>query len=206
MSKQNSDKLDTEPNTAETTQQQTTEPLDSVLTADDIQIPDELTAKEQTKEETPSLEEQIVTLNDKLLRMAAELDNSRKRAERERSETLKYAVTSFARDMVAVGDNLYRALSSISEEEKSTLPETIKNVLEGVSATQRDLMSALSRNNVKALEPMGEKFDANFHEAMFEAPGTGKETGTIIEVIETGYVIGDRLLRAAKVGIAKAEK
>lgn len=154
----------------------------------------------------PTPEEQIATLNDQVLRTLAELENTRRRAERDRAEALKYGAVSFARDMVGVADNLQRALKAASEMDaaaKIALPETVQAVLEGVAATERDLLAALGRHKVKVLSPMGEKFDPNLHEAMFEAPGTGQESGTIIEVIETGYMMEERLLRPAKVGIAK---
>ena len=138
-----------------------------------------------------------------MLRLAAELENTRRRAERDKSDALRYGVTGFARDMVSVGDNLTRALNAIEETDREGLSDNMVNLLEGVGATQRDLMAALQRNGVKPIAPEGEKFDPNFHEAMYEAPGTGQDSGTIIEVVEIGYMIGDRLLRAAKVGVAK---
>ncbi|MDG1691531.1 MAG: nucleotide exchange factor GrpE [Alphaproteobacteria bacterium] len=154
----------------------------------------------------PTPEEQIATLNDQVLRTLAELENTRRRAERDRAEALKYGAVSFARDMVGVADNLQRALKAASEMDaaaKIALPETVQAVLEGVAATERDLLAALGRHKVKVLSPMGEKFDPNLHEALFEAPGTGQDAGTIIDVIETGYQMEERLLRPAKVGIAK---
>ena len=148
-------------------------------------------------------EQQIAELNEKMLRLAAELENTRRRAERDKSDALRYGVTGFARDMVSVGDNLTRAFNAIEETDREGLSDNMVNLLEGVGATQRDLMAALQRNGVKPIAPEGEKFDPNFHEAMYEAPGTGQDSGTIIEVVEIGYMIGDRLLRAAKVGVAK---
>ena len=148
-------------------------------------------------------EQQIAELNEKMLRLAAELENTRRRAERDKSDALRYGATGFARDMVSVGDNLTRALNAIEEADREGLSDNMVNLLEGVGATQRDLMAALQRNGVKPIAPEGEKFDPNFHEAIYEAPGTGQDSGTIIEVVEIGYMICDRLLRAAKVGVAK---
>lgn len=148
-------------------------------------------------------EQQIAELNEKMLRLAAELENTRRRAERDKSDALRYGVTGFARDMVSVGDNLTRAFNAIEETDREGLSDNMVNLLEGVGATQRDLMAALQRNGVQPIAPEGEKFDPNFHEAIYEAPGTGQGSGTIIEVVEIGYMIGDRLLRAAKVGVAK---
>lgn len=153
-----------------------------------------------------SLEEKLAAANDQLLRALAELENTRRRAERDRGEALKYGAMSFARDMVGVADNLSRALKAIDDTDeaaKADLPEAVQALLEGVAATQRDLMATLGRHKVTPLAPLGEKFDPNLHEAMFEAPGTGQEAGTIIDVIETGFMMEERLLRPAKVGIAK---
>ena len=158
------------------------------------------------QQDTPTPEDQIADLNDQLLRSLAELENTRRRAERDRGEALKYGAMSLARDMVGVVDNLQRALQAIEQTDEATkadLPQEVQALLEGVDATQRDLLTVLGRHKVQPLNPMGEKFDPNLHEAMFEAPGTGQPAGTIIDVVETGYVMEERLLRPAKVGIAK---
>ena len=150
----------------------------------------------------PNLEDRLAAANDQLLRSLAELENTRKRAERDRAEALKYGAMSFARDMLGVADNFQRALKAVDDMAEE-VPEAMRGLLDGIAATQRDLLAALARHKVTPLEPMGEKFDPNMHEAVFEAPGTGQESGTIIEVIETGYMMEARLLRPAKVGIAK---
>lgn len=167
--------------------------------------PSEKPAPEEHKEAPEEIdpEQQIADLNEKMLRLAAELENTRRRAERDKSDALRYGVTGFARDMVSVGDNLTRALNAIEETDREGLSDNMVNLLEGVGATQRDLMAALQRNGLTPIAPEGEKFDPNFHEAMYEAPGTGRDSGTIIEVVEIGYMIGERLLRPAKVGVAK---
>lgn len=156
--------------------------------------------------EEESVEDKLAAANDQLLRALAELENTRRRAERDRGDALKYGAMSFARDIVGVADNLARALKAIEDTDdaaKADLPEAVQALLEGVDATQRDLMAVLARHKVTPVAPMGDKFDPNLHEAMFEAPGTGQEAGTIIDVIETGFMMEDRLLRPAKVGIAK---
>ena len=158
---------------------------------------------EQEAEATPSVEDRLAETNDQLLRALAELENTRRRADRDRAEALKYGAASFARDMLGVADNLQRALNAVAELDQDTLPDAAKSLLEGVAATERDLIASMGRHKVSPVSPMGEKFDANIHEAMFEAPGTGQPAGTIIEVIETGYMMDERLLRPAKVGIAK---
>ena len=159
----------------------------------------------QKAEAAPSVEDRLAETNDQLLRALAELENTRRRADRDRAEALKYGAASFARDMLGVADNLQRALNAVSELDQDTLPDAAKSLLEGVAATERDLLASMGRHKVSPVSPMGEKFDPNMHEAMFEAPGTGQPAGTIIEVVETGYMMDERLLRPAKVGIAKDE-
>ena len=151
-----------------------------------------------------SLEAQISELKDRLLRAVAEVENTRRRAERERLETSKYAVSAFARDVLPVADNLRRALEAAAPEVRDD--ETgLGSLLAGVEMTERELLSALERHSISAINPMGEKFDHNFHQVMFEVPGTGEPAGTIVQVMQTGYLIADRLLRPAMVGVAKNE-
>ena len=188
-------KIDGEANDAESTER-----AEAEKSLDDM-TPEEQVVKLQ--ETILKLNDALAGKEDEILRYAAELQNTRRRAEKDRADALKYGVTGFARDMVAVGDNLTRALNAIEDSDREGLSDNVVNLLEGVAATERDLMAALQRNNIKPLNPMGEKFDANFHEAMYEAPGTGQPGGTIIEVVEIGFTIGERLLRAAKVGVAK---
>ena len=172
----------------------------------DTQTPDtEKNAQAEEAEAAPSLEDRLADTNDQLLRALAELENTRRRADRDRAEALKYGAASFARDMLGVADNLQRALNAVAELDQETLPDAAKSLLEGVAATERDLIASMGRHKVSPVSPMGEKFDPNMHEAMFEAPGTGQPAGTIIEVIEAGYMMDERLLRPAKVGIAKDE-
>lgn len=159
-------------------------------------------AEAATEDSAPTAEERLANVNDQLLRSLAELENTRKRAARDRSEALKFGAMSFARDMLGVVDNLQRALK-VMQELGDDMPDATRSLLEGVAATERDLLAALARHKVTALTPMGEKFDPNLHEAMFEAPGTGQVSGTIIEIVEAGYMMEERLLRPAKVGIAK---
>ncbi len=168
--------------------------------ADSADSNDAEATETETADETA--EQKIADLNDNLLRTLAELENTRKRAERDRGEALKFGAMSFARDMLGVVDNLQRALKAFADI-GDELPEGTAALVEGVAATERDLLAALARHKVTALTPMGEKFDPNLHEALFEAPGTGQENGTIIDVVEAGYMMEERLLRPAKVGIAK---
>ncbi len=142
-------------------------------------------------------------LKDQLLRALAETENVRRRAQREREDAGKYAIANFARDVLQVNDNLQRALEAIPAAALAA-DEALKNLHEGVSATERQLGAALERQAVKRVWPMGEKFDANFHQAMFEVPTNDHAPGTVVQVMQAGYVIHDRLLRPALVGVAKA--
>lgn len=148
---------------------------------------------------------EVAELKDKLLRAFAETENLRRRAEREREDTAKYAVTKFARDLTSVVDNLRRAIDSVPAETREA-NETVANLLAGVEMTERELLSAFEKATITRIAPaVGEKADPHRHEVLFEVPGTGQPGGTIVQVIQTGYQIADRLLRAAKVGVAKAE-
>ena len=150
------------------------------------------------------LEQQVATIKDQALRALAEAENTRKRSERDRQDTAKFAVSAFAKDLLSVSDNLRRALSAISPEQRDAIPE-LKNIYTGVEMTERELISLFERNGIKKIEPLGAKFDANLHEVLFEAEVPGKEPGIIIQVIEPGYTIHERLLRPARVGVAKGE-
>ena len=140
---------------------------------------------------------------DQLLRALAETENVRRRAQRDREDAAKYAIANFARDVLQVNDNFQRALEAIPASALAE-DEALRNLHEGVSATERQLSAALERQQVKRIWPMGEKFDANFHQAMFEVPTADQLPGTVVQVMQAGYVIHDRLLRPALVGVAKA--
>lgn len=150
---------------------------------------------------TPTPEEQVAQLKDQLLRALAENENARRRAQREVEDARKYAVANFARDVLTVADNLSRALAAVPEDAKGH--EELSALVEGVSLTERELLAMMERHGIRKIEPKGEKFDHNLHQAMFEAEVAGVEAGTVIEVAQAGYVIGDRLLRPAMVGVAK---
>ena len=168
-------------------------------------MPEEVIELETSQEDVIlKQEEEIASLKDKLLRALAETQNLRRRADRERSDAANYAVTKFARDILSVGDNLNRALSSLPEGFK--LEGEIKTLVEGVEMTDKELLNIFESHGIKKINPMGEKFDANFHQAMFETPVEGEADGTIIQVMQSGFTIKDRLLRPAMVGVAKGEK
>ncbi|TDQ82404.1 molecular chaperone GrpE [Dongia mobilis] len=150
------------------------------------------------------LQAEIAALKDQLLRAVAETENTRRRLTRERDETAKYAASNFAKEMLGVADNLARALAAIPAEALAS-DEALKNLYDGVSATERQLDAAFTRQSIKRIWPEGEKFDSNLHQAMFEVPGTDKPQGTVVQVLQAGYVMHDRLLRPALVGVAKGE-
>ncbi len=157
---------------------------------------------EQPESEIETLRAEVTSLKDQLLRALAESENARRRAERDREDATKFAVSNFARDMVAIADDLTRALDSLSEEDKAQ-EGALKTLVEGVEMTRRNLSTAFSRQQISRIDPEGEKFDHNLHEAMFEVETPDTEPGTVVQVIQHGYKIHDRLLRPARVGVAK---
>lgn len=164
----------------------------------------EAAAEKQTGDRTAELEAKLAEANDRLLRALAEADNTRKRLEKERQDTSKYAISSFARDLLAVSDNLRRALQAIAPEKLEADAE-LKNIYTGVEMTDRVLLQLFEKHGIKKIDPQGQMFDPNLHEVMFETELPGQQAGVIIQVVEAGYTIHDRLLRPARVGVAKGE-
>ena len=148
---------------------------------------------------------QLDELNDRLLRMAAEMENLRKRSLKEREDAIKYSTTKFARDIITVADDLERAIESVKgiDFEKN---DATKTLYDGVELTLRSLTQIFSRNGIERFDPSGEKFDPTMHEAMFEVPDSENESGVIVHLVEPGYRINDRILRPARVGVSKSEK
>jgi molecular chaperone GrpE len=149
------------------------------------------------------LEAEKTDLKDKLLRILADMENLRRRTEREVADARAYAVTNFARDMLNVADNIRRGVESVPAEARAEADGALKALIEGVELTERDLLKTLERHGVRRLDPQGQKFDPNLHQAMFEVPNPDVPNGTVVQVVQTGYVIGDRVLRPALVGVAK---
>ena len=140
---------------------------------------------------------------DKLLRVLAEMENLRRRTTREIADTRAYGISAFARDILAVADNMDRALQALDVELREKADAGIKALLDGVELTERELHKALEKHGVRKFEPVGEKFDPNLHQAMFEIPDPTLPAGTVAQVVQPGYMIGERMLRPALVGIAK---
>jgi len=162
----------------------------------------------QTGEEDGALEQlraEIESLKDQRLRALAELENTRRRAERDRLDASQYAITRFARDMLSIADNFSRALNACPLDLRETADPQVKAVIEGVEVTERQLLATLENYGVKPIETADARFDPNLHQAIAEVPGEGKPAGTIVDVIQTGYKIGDRLLRPAMVTVARKE-
>lgn len=157
------------------------------------------------KDSLQALQAEISELKDRMLRALAEAENTRKRAERERIDAVQYGTTKFARDMLTVADNLKRALDHFPAEARAKADGAVKAVLEGVDAISRELQTVLSRHGIKRIEAEGARFDPHLHQAIAEVPTEGKEPGTIMNVVQQGYTIGERLLRPAMVTVAKAE-
>jgi molecular chaperone GrpE len=141
---------------------------------------------------------------DKLLRTLAEMENLRKRTEREVFDARLYGIAGFARDVLAVADNMHRALDAIGPELRESDDAKVKALIEGVELTERELLKTLEKNGVKKFSPQGEKFDPNLHQAMYEVPTSDLPPGLVAEVIQAGYMIGERVLRPAMVAVSKA--
>lgn len=142
-------------------------------------------------------------LRDRLLRLAAEMENLRKRTEREIADTRSYAIAGFARDMLTATDALSRALVVLPKEDRDSAEGTLKSLIDGIDMTEREMQRLLGKHGVKPIEAEGQKFDPHKHQAMFEVPDPTKPEGTVVQVVQTGYAIGERVLRPAMVGVSK---
>jgi molecular chaperone GrpE len=153
--------------------------------------------------ELEDLRQKNAELNDRLLRLAAEMENQRKRTEREIADTRSYAIAGFARDMLTATDSLSRALMMLPAEARDSADGALKSLIDGIELTEREMQRLLAKHGVKPIEAEGEKFDPHKHQAMFEVPDPNRPEGTVVQVVQTGYSIGERVLRPAMVGVAK---
>ena len=161
--------------------------------------------EEDTKEtEEDTLREEIKTLKEQKIRVLAEMENLRKRFEREKIDSIKYGSVNFARDILSPGDNLERALSAINEEEEH--PQSIKNLIKGLLMVKKELSTALEKNGITKIDSLNKKFDPNHHQAMMEIENNDLDEGVVIQEIQSGYMMHDRLLRPAMVGVSKKPK
>lgn len=166
------------------------------------QFPDEVEEEILVEDENNDLEVKIKELKDQLMRTLADSENLRKRTLKEVEQAKKYSHISFVRDLVSSVDNLKRALDSVPED-KSNLSEPIKNLILGLEIVEKEIVTTLEKNNIKQISPLGEKFNYNFHQAMFEIPTNDYDPGLVVEVSQNGYLLYDRLVRPAMVGISK---
>lgn len=171
---------------------------------------EEPSAWETGQQDNPNFEAIIGALQDELeqardqrMRGVAEMENLRRRTAREVADAKKFAVSSFARELLSVSDNLTRALSVVNDEEKAEASQVWQNLLEGVQMTERELLTVMEKNGVQRIDPLGERFDPNQHQAMFEVPDPSQTSGMVVQVVAPGFMIGERVLRPAMVGVTK---
>ncbi|MBR0698550.1 nucleotide exchange factor GrpE [Bradyrhizobium diazoefficiens] len=150
-----------------------------------------------------SLQKEVAEARDRTLRTLAEMENLRKRTTKEVADARLYGITGFARDVLDIADNLQRALDAVPPEARAAADPGLISLIEGVELTERSLLNALEKHGVKKLDPQGQKFDPNFHQAMYEVPDPSVPSGTVVQIMQAGYTIGDRVLRPALVGVAK---
>src|SRR5215470_12443311 len=161
------------------------------------------TAPEAAADQMAALAKEAADFKDRLLRTLAEMENLRRRTEREVSDARTYGITNFARDILAVADNMERAMKALDDEIREKADAGVKALLDGVELTERELIKVMEKHGVKKIEPQGQKFDPNLHQAMYELPDPSVPAGTIVQVMQPGYTIGERVLRPALVGVAK---
>ncbi|AWL92679.1 MULTISPECIES: nucleotide exchange factor GrpE [Bradyrhizobium] len=149
------------------------------------------------------LQKEAAEARDRMLRTLAEMENLRKRTTKEVADARLYGITGFARDVLDIADNLQRALDAVPAEARATADPGLISLIEGVELTERSLLNALEKHGVKKLDPQGQKFDPNFHQAMYEVPDASVPSGTVVQIMQAGYTIGERVLRPALVGVAK---
>ena len=169
----------------------------------DLQNDEEGEVNEPSKS-LDELEAKISELKDQLLRTVADSENLRKRLEREKEQTRKFGIANFAKDLLSIADNLGRALDAAPNKE-DVEDQAIENLVLGIQMTEQELQKAFDNNNIRKIDPLGEKFDYNFHQAMFEVEETDQEPGIVVQVLQPGYAIDDRILRPAMVGVAAAQ-
>ena len=150
-----------------------------------------------------ALQKESAEARDRMLRTLAEMENLRKRTTKEVADARLYGITGFARDVLDIADNLQRALDAVPAEARANADPGLTALIEGVELTERSLLNALEKHGVKKFDPRGQKFDPNFQQAMFEVPDPSVPSGTVVQVVQAGYTIGERVLRPALVGVAK---
>ncbi len=193
-----------DPTATEQAQQASHEDLSALAGEDQAMFTDESLGGVDQAARIAELEAALAAEKERGLRALAEAENTRRRGIKDREDAGKFAISRFARDLLDVLDNFSRAMDSVPEDLKE-VDDRINAVVSGVESVQNDMLKIFSAHGIKKIEPLDEKFDANFHEVMFEVPGSGKPEGIIVQVMEPGYVISERLLRPARVGVAKGD-
>jgi molecular chaperone GrpE len=182
---------------------------EKIMTEQTARAEDEAAQKPETAAAAPepvpstALEREHAEMKDRVLRTLAEMENLRKRTDREVADARIYGASSFARDVLAVADNMRRALEAVPPEARADAETGMKSLVEGVELTERELLKALEKNGVRQFNPQGEKFDPNVHQAMYEVPDASVPAGSVVQVVQPGYMIGERVLRPALVGVSK---
>lgn len=166
--------------------------------------PDEVDPLTLALQAIDALRAENAELKDRALRTLADMENLRKRLEREKAEATLYAASNFARDLLSVADNFSRALAAITPEQRAAADEVCSNLLSGIEVTERELLNVFERHGIKRIDAIGQKFDPHMHQAMFEVPTAEHPPGTVVQVMQNGYAIGSRCLRPALVGVSKA--
>jgi molecular chaperone GrpE len=162
-------------------------------------------APSMASEPAPStaIERDLADMKDRLLRTLAEMENLRKRTEREVADARAYGISAFARDILTVADNMHRAMAALDDELRAKADAAVKGLLDGVELTERELLNVLEKHGVKRIDPLGQKFDPNRHQAMYEIEDASVPAGSVAQVVQAGYLIGERVLRPALVAVAK---
>jgi molecular chaperone GrpE len=172
---------------------------DTVPTGDTAMQPEPAVAPKPST----SLDRELAEAKDRLLRTLADMDNMRKRTEREIADARVYGISNFARDILGVADNMHRAMAALDDELRSKADESLKALLDGVELTERELINVLEKHGVTRIDPLGQKFDPNRHQAMYEVEDASVPSGSVVQVMQAGYLIGERVLRPALVAVAK---
>jgi len=170
---------------------------------DDAPNPDNPATAASEPAPSTALERDLADMKDRLLRTLAEMENLRKRTEREVTDARIYGISAFARDIVTVADNMHRAMAALDDELRAKADAGVKALLDGVELTERELLNVLEKHGVKQLDPLGQKFDPNRHQAMYEVEDPSVPAGSVVQVVQSGYLIGDRVLRPALVAVSK---
>ncbi len=179
------------------------DPANAAQAADPVVSKPYIMPDEPEQGSAEALAKEAAEARDRMLRTLAEMENLRKRTTREVADARTYGITGFARDVLEIADNLQRALDAVPAEAKAHADPGLKALIEGVELTERSLLNALEKHGVKKFDPTGQKFDPNFQQAMYEVPDPSVPAGTVVQVVQAGYMIGERVLRPALVGVSK---